>query len=42
MTQERQSHRETKKKPAMTLKEKRNAKKSKREENTAPGPANPG
>jgi len=41
MTQERQSSRESKKKPAMTLKEKRNAKKSKRAENTAPGPANP-
>lgn len=41
MTQERQSHREAKKKPAMTLKEKRSAKKSKREENTAPRPANP-
>jgi hypothetical protein len=42
MTQERQSHRETKKKPAMTLKEKRNTKKSKRAEHTAPAPANPG
>ena len=31
MTKERQSHREGKKKPAMTLKEKRNAKKSKQE-----------
>jgi hypothetical protein len=40
MTQERQSRRETKKKRAMTMKEKRHAKKSKREENTAPGPAN--
>lgn len=32
MTKERQSNRETKKKPSLTLKEKRNAKKSKREE----------
>ena len=32
MTKERQSHREPKKKSTMTLKEKRNAKKSKREE----------
>jgi len=30
MTRERQSNRETKKKPAMTLKEKRNVKKMKR------------
>ena len=31
MTKERQSNREAKKKPAMTLKEKRNAKKAKQE-----------
>ena len=31
MTKERKSHREAKKKPAMTLKEKRTAKKSKQE-----------
>jgi len=34
MTKERQSHREPKKKPALTLKEKRNAKKSKDETKT--------
>ena len=34
MTKERQSHREGKKKPAMALKEKRNAKKSKKEAKT--------
>jgi len=34
MTKERQSHKEGKKKPAMTLKEKRNAKKSKKREKT--------
>jgi len=34
MTRERQSNRETKKKPAMTLKEKRNAKKMKRDTRT--------
>lgn len=34
MTKERQSHREDKKKPALTLKEKRNAKKSKQKEQT--------
>ncbi len=34
MTKERQSNREAKKKPAMTLKEKRKAKKSKQEPKT--------
>ena len=34
MTKERQSHKESKKKPAMTLKEKRQAKKAKHETKT--------
>lgn len=41
MTKERQSHREGKKKPAMTLKEKRNAKKSKQEAKTFQGIVKP-
>ena len=36
MTKERQSHRETKKQPTMTLKEKRKAKKAKEEAEVAP------
>jgi hypothetical protein len=41
MTKERQSHREPKKKPTMTLKEKRNAKKSKQEPKTFLGSGKP-
>jgi hypothetical protein len=41
MTKERQTRKETKKHPALTLKEKRNAKKSKQEEKTFLGSAKP-
>jgi len=41
MTKERQSHKENKKKPAMTLKEKRNAKKSKSEKKPFPASGKP-
>ncbi len=41
MTKERQNQREIKKKPAMTLKEKRSAKKSKQEEKTVLGSGKP-
>jgi len=41
MTRERQSNRETKKKPSMTLKEKRNAKKEKREQRSFLGSEKP-
>jgi len=37
MTKERQSNKEARKKPTMTLREKRNAKKSKQEEQTILG-----
>lgn len=41
MTKERSSHKESKKKPAMSLKEKRNAKKSKHEAKTFLGSVKP-
>ena len=42
MTKERRSSKETKKKPSMTLKEKRNAKKSKQEAKPLLGSGKPG
>jgi len=42
MTKERRSTKETKTKPSMTLKEKRNAKKSKQEAKTVLGGVKPG
>ena len=41
MTKEHQTHKEGKKKPAMTLKEKRNAKKSKQETKSFLGSGKP-
>ena len=41
MTKERQSHRETRKRPTMTLKEKRSAKKAKEAGKTVQGDGKP-
>jgi hypothetical protein len=41
MTKERQSHREARKRPTMTIKEKRNAKKAKEAAKTILGDAKP-